>query len=130
MATVRSLAMQSKTKIAVCCAAALLAVGTGAYLTAPVAEQSTATKSKITNTADAVKASEMPGPDGIANKPNVINAPGKAIAPAADKQPVAPAISSPGQPSGKLTQEQLTPPAPRTEDEKLQKAAEQEYNRF
>jgi hypothetical protein len=122
--------MQSKAKIVILSASALLAVASGAYFLSPGAEQSPDTQSDIAAAAPVEEASEMQADADLADAPVGDTAAATATAPSSDKQAAAPAITTAPQPSGKLTKEQLTPPAPKTEDEKLQQAAEREYNRF
>jgi hypothetical protein len=120
--------MQSKAKIVTLSAVALFAVASGAYLLWPGAEQGVTTQSDIATAAPVEEASEMQADAHLADAP--VGDTAAATASASEKQAATPAPTTVSQPLGKLTKEQLTPPAPKTEDEKLQQAAEREYNRF
>ena len=121
--------MSFKAKIAVFSTVALLAVAGGMF-----AFSSNEPDSAIFSTEAAQTAKVAEQPDMAAPAQSVVESASETAAvPATDattaQAPVAP--DKPATPvSGKLTREQLMPPEPKTEDEKLQKAAEQEYNSF
>jgi hypothetical protein len=121
--------MQSKAKIVILSALALLAVASGAYFLSPGAEQSPATQSDIAVAAPSEEVPDMRAGAEVAGAAMGDTAV-SATASASEKQAATPAPTTVSQPLGKLTKEQLTPPAPKTEDERLQQAAEREYNRF
>ncbi len=118
--------MPFKTKTIALTVAGLLAAGGGVYAftsgepekpasgapveTASKAMTSDEVKALPDNTAPEAPMTDAVQPNGSAAQPTTA---GSQAAPAAPK---------------KLTREQLTPPAPKTEEEKLQKAAEQESN--
>ena len=124
--------MSFKAKIAVFSTAALLAVAGGMF-----AFSSNEPDSAIVSTDTAQTAMPAETPDAVAPVDSTIAPAGENVAvpatvaagatpaqaPVMQEKPAAPA-------TGKLTREQLMPPEPKTEDEKLQKAAEQEYNSF
>jgi hypothetical protein len=117
--------MLSKSKIMPMAAVALLAVAGGVYALGSnepnVQPSSSAQRDKV---ADSTK------PNAADNAPDVAGQTGEKDA-GATATVQAPSVMPPAQSAPiKLTKQQLTPPAPKTEDEKLQKAAEQEYNRF
>jgi hypothetical protein len=122
--------MQSKAKIAVFSGIALLAVATGAYFLSPGADQNVGAVGEIAASTPVEKAPEAPKSDAAMPPPNGDTVETEPAAMAAEKQPGAKAADGASLPSGKLTKEQLTPPKPKTEDERLQQAAEREYNRF
>jgi hypothetical protein len=120
--------MSSNVKTIAVAAAALLAVAGGVYAFGSSGQDDSAASTVAIQTPetanapkdDASTASSPPG--ATAANPKTSNAPAAASASVADPA----AAPTPR----KLTQADLTPPAPKTEDEKLQKAAEGEYNRF
>jgi hypothetical protein len=122
--------MQSKAKLAAFSVSALLAVAIGAYMFADGTKESVSAPTEAVVVASGASGAENTKPVAAARE-------SVGIAPAAAKggasaegQKSQPASAASARNDGKLTAEQLTPPAPKTEDEKLQKAAEQEYNRF
>jgi hypothetical protein len=117
--------MSANTKIVAFTALALLTVAGGVYaLGSGQAETAPASE----NSANMVVAV---APEKVADKP-ASPAPAdsaKATGAVTTEQPVAMDQQPQGAPV-KMTKKQLTPPESKTEAEKLQKAAEQEYNRF
>ena len=121
--------MQSKAKIIALSGAALLAAALGVYMFVPSSDETVAipyeagklspTQADIETPVADIQPSEQ-----VAEKETVQKTQ------ASVEQPQTAAVPSASQATGKLTKEQLMPPAPKTEDEKLQKAAEQEYDRF
>jgi hypothetical protein len=122
--------MQSKAKIVAFSVSAVLAAAIGTYLFTDGSDTSTPVQNAPAPAASAEPAGAISGPADAAGEAVVKDLAAAPVAASADKRETAPPAPAPAQPSGKLTAEQLTPPAPRTEEEKLQKAAEQEYNRF
>jgi hypothetical protein len=119
--------MQSKAKLAAFSVSALLAVAIGAYMFTDGTKESV---SAPTEAVVVASGAENTKPVAAARE-SVGTAPAAATGGAsAEGQKSQPASAASARNDGKLTAEQLTPPAPKTEDEKLQKAAEQEYNRF
>jgi hypothetical protein len=118
--------MSTKTKMIAFSAAAVLAAAAGIYAFGPSGRENVAESSEVAKPAPPVALPDK-------SSAPAMTAAEKAIDPAAEPkaaQPQAAPEKAASQPPVKLTREQLIPPPPKTEDEKLQKAAEQEYNRF
>jgi hypothetical protein len=118
--------MSSKTKIIAFSVAALLAVGGGIYAFMPSEPEIASGAGQLIGSGQTGVKPEVTDSPISASGQSTEKAGIQATAPAAAPQPAAqaqPAVQAPK----KLTKEQLMPP-PATEDEKLQKAAEQESN--
>jgi hypothetical protein len=120
--------MSSKSKIIALATGALLIVGVGIYGFSPAAEDPATVAQEAP-----VSESGRQMPDvaaGSEAEAEVSQVATNAVADASVSGAPVAAAPATGQTAVKLTKEQLTPPAPKTEDEKLQRAAEQEYDRF
>jgi hypothetical protein len=116
--------MSFKTKTIAVSAVALLAVVGGAYAFMPAGQDKSSENAEVINTVQVVEP-PMANSAPVATSGNEqaeVSAKAAAAAPE-----VAPKDKSAAQTPKKLTREQLTPP-PLTEEEKLQKAAQQESN--
>jgi hypothetical protein len=124
--------MSSKAKTIAFSVAALLAVAGGVYAFMPSEQGNAASAGPVTNLAQtAAEPGASPVQAAFDEKPEEkvkVEAPVTLQTPVAVAQPSAQPLAQPvAAAPKKLTRQQLTPPAP-TEEEKLQKAAEQESN--
>jgi hypothetical protein len=124
--------MSSKAKTIAFSVAALLAVAGGVYAFMPSDQANVASAGPVASLAQtALEPGAAPVPAAFDEKPEEkvkVEAPVTMQPPVAAAQPSTQPLAQPvAAAPKKLTRQQLTPPAP-TEEEKLQKAAEQESN--
>lgn len=121
--------MQSKVKIIALAGSALLAATFGAYMFVSSSDESVVIPYEAGKPSPAEADLETPVAD-IETSEQAANKETVQKAEATVEKPQTAAVPAASQATGKLTKEQLMPPVPKTEAEKLQKAAEQEYDRF
>jgi hypothetical protein len=122
--------MPSRTKIAIVSAAACLAAA-GGYYTIGFGDVETAAGNHPPATEQSIAPQTTPDTSVAAQPQKPNDAVPEAVKKSAETVAVQPVPAQPAKPAPiKPMKEQLDASGPKTEDEKLQQAAEQEYNRF